>query len=85
MRRPETDRSKAAVLLETSKKDRFRVPVLNQSSSRWTSQISALVSLGFSREIALKTWRTRKSDDRGKVDFPEQKVVTADLWNKMVL
>lgn len=34
MQRPETDRSKAAVLLETSKKDRFRVPVLNQSSSR---------------------------------------------------
>jgi len=85
MRRPEINKSKAAVLLETSKKDRFCVPVLNQSSSRWTSQISTLVSLGFCREIAFRTWCTRKSDDRGKVDFPEQKVVTADLWTKMVL
>lgn len=33
MRRPKINKSKA-VLLETSKKDRFCVPVLNQSSSR---------------------------------------------------
>lgn len=83
MRRPEINNSKAAVLLEISKKDRVRFlssisPVVVERprsllSSPWVSLGKLLLRLGV-LENGLMI-----------VDLPEQKVVTADIWTKMVL